>query len=78
MVIHVTIGNLVIGVAMFAVCTYEGCRQIYRAKNVDRLEREGKIPPDMAARIRKKPMRLIGSVLIVGGLLFLLKEVFGF
>jgi hypothetical protein len=26
----------------------EGCRQIYRAKHLDRLEQEGKIPPDMA------------------------------
>ena len=67
-----------IGVAAFAVGTFEGCRQIYRAKHVDRLEQEGKIPPDMAARIRKKPMKLIGRGFIVLGLLVLLKEVFGF
>jgi hypothetical protein len=50
---------VIVGVLAFSVFTYEGFRQIYRAKHVDRLEREGKIPVDMAARIRKKPMKLI-------------------
>jgi hypothetical protein len=39
-----------------ALFAYEGCRQLYRCKNVDRLEQEGKIPSDVAARLRKKPM----------------------
>jgi hypothetical protein len=51
------IGNLIIGVVAFVVCDYEGWRQMYRAKPVDRLEREGQIPSDMATRIRKKPMK---------------------
>jgi hypothetical protein len=52
--------------------------QIFRAQNVDRLEREGKISPDAAARIRKKPMKLIGAGIILFGVLVLLKEVFQF
>jgi len=64
--------RIIIGLLAFSVFTYEGFRQMYRAKHVDRLEREGKIPSDIAARIRRKPMRLIGWGLIVGGLLFLL------
>jgi len=38
-----------------ALFAYEGCRQLYRSKKVDRLEQEGKIPSDVAARLRKKP-----------------------
>ena len=64
--------RIIIGLLAFSVFTYEGFRQMYRAKHVDRLEREGKIPSDIAARIHRKPMRLIGWGLIVGGLLFLL------
>jgi len=64
--------RIIIGLLAFSVFTYEGFRQMYRAKHVDRLEREGKIPSDIAARIPRKPMRLIGRGLIVGGLLFLL------
>jgi len=64
--------RIITGLLAFSVFTYEGFRQMYRAKHVDRLEREGKIPSDIAARIRRKPMRLIGWGLIVGGLLFLL------
>jgi hypothetical protein len=75
---NIPIGNRVIGVAAFAACTFEGCRQIYRAKHVDRLEQEGKIRPDMAARIRKKPMRLIGASIMLFGVLVLLKELFRF
>jgi len=52
--------RIIIGLLAFSVFTYEGFRQMYRAKHVDRLEREGKIPADIAARIRRKPMRLIG------------------
>jgi len=78
MVMRIPVGNLIIGVAAFAVFTFEGCRQIYRARHVDRLEQEGKIPADTAARIRKKPMILIGSGLIVVGIFFLLKEVLQF
>lgn len=75
---RIPIGNLIIGVVAFAVLVYEGWRQMYRAKHVDRLEREGKIPPDMAARIRKKPVKLIGWGLILSGTLILLKEIFPF
>ena len=75
---RIPIANLILGVVIFAVFTFEGCRQIYRARHVDRLEQEGKIPSDMAARIRKKPMTLIGSGLILAGVFFLLKEFFRF
>jgi hypothetical protein len=64
-------GRIVVGLLGFAVFSYEGFRQMYRAKHVDRLEREGKIPSDMAARIRKKPMKLIGSGSIAVGVAFL-------
>jgi predicted anti-sigma-YlaC factor YlaD len=46
------------------------------AKHVDRLEREGKIPADVAARIRKKPMRLIGWGGVCVGIAFLLQSIF--
>jgi hypothetical protein len=41
------------------VLVHHGFRQLYLAKNVDTLEREAKISADVAARIRKKPMKLI-------------------
>jgi hypothetical protein len=75
---RIPIGNLIIGVVAFVVCVYEGWRQMYRAKHVDRLEREGQIPPDMAIRIRKKPMKLIGWGLIFFGTFILFKEIFWF
>jgi hypothetical protein len=75
---RIPIWNLIIGVVVFVVCVYEGWRQMHRAKHVDRPEREGKIPPDMAARIRKKPMKLIGWGLIFFGTFILLKEIIPF
>jgi hypothetical protein len=74
---HVDYRNVIIGLLAFGVFTYEGFRQMYRAKHVDRFEREGKIPPDMAARIRRKPTRLIGWTLICVGIAFLLMNLFG-
>ena len=76
MVSHISIGRFVIGLVALVVFVYEGIRQMYRAKHVDRLEREGKIPSDMAARIRKKPMRLIGWSMIIFGIILYLKETF--
>jgi hypothetical protein len=70
-------GKLIVGLLAFGVFTYEGFRQMYRAKHVDRLEREGKIPADLAARIRKKPMKLIGWGSVAVGIAFLLIAVFG-
>jgi hypothetical protein len=78
MVSNIPIANWIIGLAAFLVSVFEGCRQMYRAKHVDQLEREGKIPPDMAARIRRKPMKLIGSGLILFGTIILLKELLRF
>jgi hypothetical protein len=75
---RIPIGNLIIGAVAFVVFGYEGWRQMHRAKHVDRLEREGKISPVMAARIRKKPMKLIGWGLILFGTLILLKEIIPF
>jgi hypothetical protein len=60
-----------------ALCAYEGFRQLYRCKNVDRLEQEGKIPSDAAARMRKKPM-WHHWLLFVGALGFLAKAFFNF
>jgi hypothetical protein len=60
-----------------ALFAYEGCRQLYRTKNVDRLEQEGKIPSDVAARLRKKPM-WHHWLLFVGALGLLAKALFKF
>ena len=68
--------SAIIGVLALAVFVYGGIRQLYLAKNIDTLEREGKIPTDMAARIRKKPMRLIGWGLICAGTAFFVKSLF--
>lgn len=76
MVSHISIGRFVIGLAALVVFVYEGIRQMWRAKHVDRLEKDGKIPSDMAARIRKKPMRLIGWSMIIFGIILFLKETF--
>jgi hypothetical protein len=69
MVSHISIGRFVIGFAALVVFVYEGIRQMYRAKHVDRLEKEGKIASDMAARIRKKPMWLIDWSMIIFGII---------
>jgi len=60
-----------------ALLAYEGCRQLYRCKNVDRLEQERRIPTDVAARLRKKPM-WHHWLLFVGVLGFLVKAFFKF
>ena len=75
-VMHIDYRRVIIGVLAFSVFTYEGFRQMHRAKHVDRLEREGKITADMAARIRRKPMRLIGWGLVCVGIVFLLQSIF--
>jgi hypothetical protein len=54
-----------------------GCHQFYLRKNVDRLERQGKVTPEAAVRIRKKPMALIGCILVLAGLGFLALGLFG-
>ena len=58
-----------LGAALFF---YFGYHQFYLQRNVDQLERSGRVTPDTAARIRKKPMRLIGSIFFVAGAAFLL------
>jgi hypothetical protein len=68
--------SVIVGVLALAVFVHGGIRQLYLAKNVDALEREGKIPPDMAARIRKKPMKLIGWALICAGTAFFVQSLF--
>jgi hypothetical protein len=50
---------------------YIGWHQFYLRRNVDRLERAGKLSSEAAARIRKKPMRLIGCLCLSAGLAFL-------
>ena len=51
---------------------YIGYKQFYLAKHVDELERARRLTGETAARIRRKPMRLIGALAIAGGLGFLL------
>jgi hypothetical protein len=69
MVSHFNIIYFVAG-AMFI---YLGYRQFYLRKNVDELEHDGKIKPDAAARIRKKPLVLLGWMGIVAGIGFFAK-----
>ena len=58
-----------LGAALFF---YFGYHQFYLRRNVDQLERSGRLTPDTATRIRKKPMRLIGSVFFVAAAAFLI------
>ena len=60
-----------------AVFAYEVCRRFYRQKNVDRLERDSKITPDVAARIRRQPKWLLwlGILATIG---FFVKALFKF
>ena len=71
---HVDYRRVIIALLGFVVFTSEGCRQLYRARHVDRLEREGKMPPDSAARVRKRPWW--GWGLIVVGIAFLFGRLF--
>jgi hypothetical protein len=68
--------SVIVGLLALAVFVHGGIRQLYLAKNVDTLEREGKIPTDMAARIRKKAMKLIGWGLICAGTAFFVQSLF--
>ncbi len=54
-----------------AAFLYLGIHQFKLRRNVDELERTGKLPRDAAARVRKKPMRLIGWTCIAAALGFL-------
>lgn len=58
-----------IGAALFF---HTGFHQFYLRRNVDQLERAGKLTSDAAARIRRKPMRLIGCAGLIAGAGFLL------
>jgi hypothetical protein len=51
---------------------YVGYKQFQVAKHVDELERSGRVTAETAARIRRKPMWLIGGLSIFAGLGFLL------
>ena len=51
---------------------YVGYKQFYLARNVDAFQRAGRLTTETAERIRRKPMRLIGSMAIIGGLAFVL------
>ena len=68
--------NVIIGAIALVVGVHGGFRQLHLAKNVDALEREGKIGADVAARIRKKPMKLIGWTLIGAGIAFFVESFF--
>jgi hypothetical protein len=61
--------GLLLGAAAFL---YLGFHQFHLSKNVDELERRGKLHPDAAARVRKKPMRKIGWRLIAAGCFFVI------
>jgi len=59
--------GLLLGAAVFV---YLGYQQFYLRQNVDQLERQGRLTSEAAARIRKKPMRLIGCVCITAAVMF--------
>jgi hypothetical protein len=50
---------------------YVAYKQFHLWKHVDELERAGRVTAETAARIRRKPMWLIGCAGIVAGLGFL-------
>ncbi len=56
------------GAALFF---YTGYHQFFLHRNVDQLERSGRLTPQAAARVRKKPMLLIGCLGLVAGAGFL-------
>ena len=58
-----------LGAALFL---YTGYHQFFLLRNVDQLERSGKLTAEAAARVRKKPMRLIGGICLLAGAAFLL------
>ena len=58
-----------VGAALFL---YTGYHQFYLRRNVDQLERSGRLTTEAAARVRKKPMRLIGWICVIAGAGFLL------
>jgi hypothetical protein len=60
--------SFLLGTAAFF---YIGWHQFYLRRNADHLERRGKLSSEAVARIRKKPMRLIGWVCISAGVAFL-------
>ena len=66
--------SLLLGTAAFFYLAY---RQFYLRQNVNQLERRGKLTSDAAARIRKKPMRLIGWICITAGVMFGILAFFG-
>ena len=59
--------SLLLGSAAFF---YLGYQQFYLRKNVDQLQRQGRLTAEGAARIRRKPMRLIGWICIAAGIMF--------
>lgn len=54
-----------------------GCYQFYLAKNVGVLEQQNRITAEQAARIRKKPMKFIGWLAIIAGLIMGILEIMG-
>jgi hypothetical protein len=70
MAFHFDYRNLLIALLGLFVFAGEGCRQLYRSRHVDRLERAGKMLPDSAARVRKRPWW--GWALVGGGIAFFL------
>ena len=68
--------SVIIGVLALVVFVHHGFRQLYLARNVDTLEREGKIEADVATRIRKKPMKLIGWGSVCVGIAFFVQSLF--
>jgi len=58
-----------IGAALFL---YTGYHQFYLRRNVDQLERSGRLTAEAATRVRRKPMRAIGWLCLIAGAGFLL------
>lgn len=68
--------SVIVGVLALVVFVHQGFRELYLAKNVDKLEHEGKIAADVADRIRKKPMKLIGWGCVAVGIAMFVRSLF--
>jgi hypothetical protein len=53
-----------------------GCYQLYLRRNVEKLESQGKVTPQAAIRLRKRPTLVAGNGLILSGTILLVLEVF--
>jgi hypothetical protein len=72
----VTLLEFVIGLLGSSALVGLGCYQLHLRRTVQKLERQGKLTPEDAIRIRKKPMALIGWALILSGTILFALQAF--